>query len=295
MATAAAFAVLPIGWYVGSITGWHFPIYTPLLGALLPPDRFNPFVGVDWEPHNLPSWLDPRWFAVAGIVLAWLAVDRLAKIADRSLERLGASDETVWISWFFAARRYAFVMQCADVIHACAVARRTGGEKKGAALRLVSKRLKAAQRGLTDAYRIRGSVPRFSHRRKVLKLHARHVSAALYAIESRIDHDADSALKELAETLLVVSDRYCHARLGALLDESAMEGVEPLPDRENLRFFLSLITAAGTVAGLSFSGIIPESAESVVYPLIVASALTVAFGKNVRRTIEVLGVISGGQ
>ncbi|MEV6699270.1 hypothetical protein AB0M68_19160 [Streptomyces sp. NPDC051453] len=61
------------------------------------------------------------------------------------------------------------------------------------------------------------------------------MAAALHATELKIDSTPDAAYTELARALVQISDRYCHARLGALLDEHQLEGVERPPNRELLR------------------------------------------------------------
>ncbi|MGW4552457.1 hypothetical protein ACWEOV_02250 [Streptomyces sp. NPDC004365] len=256
------------------------------------PSRHSQSPGGDRS--GFPDWLPIAWVQAVEIFLLFTLCFMAGISVLKALNELGASRRTVWVSWFFVARRYALVMQCANVIHACAEARRTGGESKAVALRRVSKRLKAVLRGLSDAHRSRGSVPRISHRRKGLKQHARHVAAVLQALDSRLDHEPDQALRDLADALLTISDRYCHARLGALLDDAALGDVEPLPNRELARWLLSLAVAVGSVTGLALTGVVPDSVESIVYPLIVAGALTIAFGRNLRRMIEVLGVITGG-
>ncbi|MFG2357797.1 hypothetical protein [Streptomyces sp. NPDC048521] len=292
LATLAVLGAAPLGWYLAARTGFGFPKYVPLLALYFPQDEANPLLEHDWA-HLWPDWMPGPWATALNIALlaAYCGMGCVWLLA--ALVESGASRRTVWVSWFFVARRYALVMQCANVIHACAQARRTGGEEKAVALRAVSRRLKAVLRSLSDAHRSRGSVPRVSHRRKVLKRHARHVSAALRALDARLDHEPDQALRDLADALLTISDRYCHARLGALLDETALRDVQPLPDREVVRWLLALTVAVVAVTGLALMGVVPESAESIVYPLIVAGALTIAFGRNLRRMIEVLGVITG--
>ncbi|MFI6875778.1 hypothetical protein ACIBL6_20320 [Streptomyces sp. NPDC050400] len=206
---------------------------------------------------------------------------------------LGA-DRPSLVRWFFLARRYALVLQCADAVNACANARRSGGEKQARALRKVSKRLRTVRRNIPDAPSARRTVPRFSARKRALRQHARHVAAALHAMELKIDSTPDAAYKELAQALVQISDRYCHARLGALVDEHQLEGVQRPPNRELLRWVLALFVAGGSVAGLAVSGVLPESAEGIIYTIAILLSLTIAFGRKIYRSIEVLGAITGG-
>ncbi|OPF84256.1 hypothetical protein VT50_0201910 [Streptomyces antioxidans] len=62
-------------------------------------------------------------------------------------------------------------------------------------------------------------MPRFSHRRKALDEHARQVVAALRSKEARLDVDRRAALPQLADMLLTIAERYCQARVGALLEK----------------------------------------------------------------------------
>ncbi|MFD8387116.1 hypothetical protein ACFV2X_53025 [Streptomyces sp. NPDC059679] len=270
---------------MAATTDIQFPPYVPG-GGLLPQDDYNPLLR--WGELSGDPWEQSLFITVIVGSSCFCIIQLVNFLISR-----GASRRTSWLSWLLVARRYALVMQCADVIHACANARRTGGERKALMLRKVSKRLKVVLRNVAGAHRSRGSVPRLSYRRKPLKQHARHVSAALRALETNLDTNSDDALRDIADTLLTISDRYCHARLGALLEEAQLEGVDPLPDRDLLRWIAALVLAAGSVTGLALTGAVPEAAEPFVYPLTVLAALTVAFRRNVQRAIEVLGAITG--
>ncbi|WP_326772955.1 hypothetical protein [Streptomyces sp. NBC_01445] len=198
------------------------------------------------------------------------------------------------LTWFLCARRYALVMQCADAVHACAEAHGAGGERQASALRRVSRQLRVVLRNLPDAPSARRSVPRFSSRKRALKAHARHVVGALRTIEFKIDSEPDVALRELSCALVQVSNRYCHARLGVLLDEHYLKDVEQPPNRELLRWVLALLVAGGSVTGLAVSGVLPESAEPIVYAIAILLSLTIAFGRKIQRSVEILAAITGG-
>lgn len=190
------------------------------------------------------------------------------------------------------ARRYSLVTQCAEAIHACAEARR--GQSRPATSKRLARRLNAVRRSILDAHCNRGTVPRRSHRKKALKLHERQVAAALCAMETELGRAPKEALSEIADALLTISDRYCETRLGQLLDEEQLREVQPLPNWEALRYLAALLLGAGGVIGLAVSGLVPESAEPIVYPLVVAAALVIAFGRDIRRVLDFLGAISGG-
>ncbi|MEV5948970.1 hypothetical protein [Streptomyces sp. NPDC051993] len=94
---------------------------------------------------------------------------------------------------------------------------------------------------------MRGTVPLFSRRHKVLKAHAEGVIAALRKVELRLDADPEAAAKELARLLLKISDRYVDKRPGALLDDTEL--VEAERRHEVLRLCLALaFMGAATLA-----------------------------------------------
>ncbi|WP_157875883.1 hypothetical protein [Peterkaempfera griseoplana] len=124
-------------------------------------------------------------------------------------------------------------------------------------------------------------------------MHEKHVELLLRALESKIDSAPREAYKELADALLTVADRYCAGRLGQLLDEEQLAGVQPPARRETLYWALSLLLTGGAVAGLAIWGIIPDGAETIVYSVVVALGLTIAFPANRSRLLEVLGAFGG--
>lgn len=70
-------------------------------------------------------------------------------------------------------------------------------------------------------------MPRFSHRHRALKNHANAVIAALRAAESGLDTNPDLARADLAAKLHTIAEQYADARIGALLPESELTGIEP--------------------------------------------------------------------
>ncbi|WP_406330037.1 hypothetical protein [[Kitasatospora] papulosa] len=191
------------------------------------------------------------------------------------------------------ARRYLLVSQCVDVIHLCAAARR-GGEGKAANLRTLTKKMKVVRRGILDAHKDRGVVPRFGLRSRVVRQHERRVAAALQALEFTVDRDPDVAMAELTDHLLLISDRYCEARVGALLDEEQLQGIPEVHDRTIVRYVGALLLAASAISGLAVSGVLPEGPDMMVYLIIFSLCMTIAFGRNIRRNLEVLGALTGG-
>ncbi|MCQ4203086.1 hypothetical protein M4J06_000388 [Streptomyces coelicoflavus] len=191
------------------------------------------------------------------------------------------------------ARRYAIVSLCAKAINACALARR-GGEQRAERVRLLSRRLKAVRRALLDAHRSRGTIARYSHRARRVKLHERKVAAALEEIEARIDQAPNEALSEIATELLTIADRYCEGRVGALMDEERLADITVHRKREVLRLLIAFVLAIVGITGLARTGVVPNGAESLVYLLTFATALLLTFGRNFRRQLDVFAVVTGG-
>ncbi|MFF4147304.1 hypothetical protein ACFY0A_39755 [Streptomyces sp. NPDC001698] len=191
-----------------------------------------------------------------------------------------------------AARRYALVSQCVEAIDACSEVRR-GGQQRPANFRKLSKCLKTVRRGVLGAHGSRGTVAWRSHRRKPLKLHERRVSAALMELETKLDHAPNEAVREIAEALLTIADRYCEARIGELLDDQQLTDVPPQRNWEALRYLTAFVLAGGGITGLETAGVVPESAQVYVYGTVWGAACVIAFGRNFRRALDVLSTITG--
>ncbi|MFF7788585.1 hypothetical protein [Streptomyces sp. NPDC007991] len=197
------------------------------------------------------------------------------------------------IDSFRAARRYAPVMVITDAISACADAYGSDREDRAPALRQVSRRLGAVTRSLRTAYKHRSSVPRRSHRRKILDSHARQVIAAIRKSEERLDRDPQAALQELGGILLTISDRYCEARVGALLDNEQIEGAQPGHDYEWLRIVAWAALSAGAVISISKLDL-SEGPESIVTIFAVLAIMAIIWNRKVRQAFDLLNIVTGG-
>ncbi|MGW4391041.1 hypothetical protein [Streptomyces sp. NPDC004685] len=248
-----------------------------------------------WAHLDLTSsnpW-QQAWSILILAVAVGMVLFMVLDVFGEDLVSINPGRRTTGVARLFIARRYALVAQCAEAIHACAQARR-GGEQKPAQLKKLAKRLKTVRRSVLNAHHSRGTVARLSRRRKPLKLHERHVSAALVALESKLDHAPGEALRDIAEALLTISDRYCETRLGELLDEEQLNDVTPTRNWDVMRYLTAFALGAGGVTGLALTGTVPESAEPFVYPIVLATAFLIAFGRDIRRAIDVFSVITGG-
>ncbi|XVV34973.1 hypothetical protein ACQPXT_13395 [Streptomyces sp. CA-100214] len=249
-----------------------------------------------WEKlrEDLSSDINSLWadtFSIVGsIVVSLLLIFYLAVVLAEKREDL--SQRRTQVVRFLLARRYALVYECVAAIHACAAARQ-GGEGRPARLREISKQLAAVRREVLSAHSSRGSVPLLSHRRKRLKEHQRRVVAALQDLEAQLDQIPGHALRELAEALLTIADRYCQGRSGALLDEERLTGIPRQRNWDVLRYLIALLMAAGGITAIAVTKLVPESAESYIYLIVVVVSFVVAFGRNFRRAIDVMGVIAG--
>ena len=288
LALLALLALLPAG-VVGGAAWWT--------GAWLRRHR-PPWWPEDWwfreDVSGLTAWVEqsPVHMYLGGLLVMcvlflWLFLDASLDTPHETRRRVTQASRVL------LARRYALVAQCAAVIHACAETRR-GGLRRARHLRRVSKRLKVVRRSVLDAHRSRGTVPVFSPRRKRLKRHERRVCAALEEIESRLDRDPDGALRDLADALLTLADRYCQGRVGHLLDDELLAGVRLRHRWEVARHLLALVLAAAGIVALGRSGLLPDGTESFVFGIVFVTAFLLALGRNFRRYLDVLNTITGG-
>jgi hypothetical protein len=88
---------------------------------------------------------------------------------------------------------------------------------------------------LRKAHRWRNTVPMFSRRHGKLKRHAALVVAALLAAEGRLDVDPIAARVELARLLHKIAERFVASRIGAMLDEDDLGGLQAAHNWEPLR------------------------------------------------------------
>ncbi|MGW1047140.1 hypothetical protein [Streptomyces sp. NPDC002547] len=241
-----------------------------------------------------PDWL---WYT-AGALIAVCALCILFVAAVRVAAFLH-SGQTQWnpqllisLGWLQAARRYALVVEIAGAISTCADAYTAGGERKAVALRRVSRRTGAVTRALGAAHRQRKSVPRYSHRRKALKAHERRVAAALRRAEARLDVEPQAALRELVDLLLTIAERYCEGRVGALLDDAQLDGVEAGTDLDWLRFAVTAVLVGGSAIAVSQLGL-PDGAEPYVTVCAGLVCIAVVWRQRVQRGLDLLSVVFG--
>ncbi|MGW3498612.1 hypothetical protein [Streptomyces sp. NPDC001020] len=233
-----------------------------------------------------------RWVLtvfILGFLILWWCIFAIMMIRQNYQ---GIRRHRRQVSNVLLARRYALVSQCAEVIHRCYGARR-GGEQRADRIRGISKGLQTVRRGVLDAHSSRGTIPLLSNRRKRVKAHECQVCAALDELEGKLDTAPDEAFREIAEALLTIADRYCQGRVGDLLEAGQLSEVPRQRNWDALRYLAALTLAAVGIIGLGRSRILPEGADAYVFGIVLIAAFVVAFGRNFRRHIDVLGTITG--
>lgn len=124
----------------------------------------------------------------------------------------------------------------------------------------LSAELASAMKAVRRAHARRNTVPFASHRRKALRRHAALIVSALRAAEAKLDLDPPAARAEIARLLHTIAERFAEARVGNLLDESDLAGIQPAHNWEPLRFAL-LAVAAPFVTWLPAALGLPEGAR----------------------------------
>ncbi|MGW2545599.1 hypothetical protein ACWC5I_33165, partial [Kitasatospora sp. NPDC001574] len=189
--------------------------------------------------------------------------------------------------WLSLGLKFAQVGILATVVNRCGEVMAASPRTRPDHLTQVSSDLRLAERAVLKLYRMRRTVPVFSHRRPQLKVHARLVVARLRVAEAGFDVDAEAAAKELARLLVDIAENYGAGRVGALLPQEELQDLTPVRDRasairsmlswpELSRAFvmlglLAVLTGAGMWAG-SRLGLSPEIAATPA--LVVAGVLT---------------------
>ncbi|MFI6874935.1 hypothetical protein ACIBL6_16010 [Streptomyces sp. NPDC050400] len=200
---------------------------------------------------------------------------------------IGASLMAGWPIWYSMgrqsgsvverARRYRLPLTCAKAVQAIAKAHRSSGDRSIREYRQVCVHVRLVSRAIYRAQRTRGLLTWRSHRRKQLRRHAGQVVARLQQLEASIDVAPRAGLRELAEAILMISERYSEGKLGALLDEDEVAGVKPVPDRPVVRFIATVVLLGAAGAGISWMGL-----PDVFAPYVIASCglliLAVVYG-----------------
>ncbi|MEV0442977.1 hypothetical protein AB0I84_15710 [Streptomyces spectabilis] len=183
--------------------------------------------------------------------------------------------------------RYGLAISVVRAIESCADAYLALIAEREDALRCTALCLADVERDLTQAHRHSRALPRFSHRRRALRLHARTVAALLHQAEARIDTESRDALPTIAELLLTIGERYCEGRLGAFVDPDRLEGIHPVRDARLWRqIALTLMVAAATI-GAGFLGVAGEALPYVAVATAVCAG-PVLYPGSAQRALELV-------
>ncbi|QKW50742.1 hypothetical protein [Streptomyces buecherae] len=193
-------------------------------------------------------------------------------------------------------REQAPTVALTRAIHACAQAYRTRGRRQAHQRRRLARRLARVATEIQGMHRARralpASLPRYRHRRRRIKQHQRTVVGALQEAEFRIDSDGDAALPDIADLLLTIAERYTAGRIGALLDEARLAGVQPIPDREVWRVVTAVVLSMAASFAVALIGL-PDDAVGPVIVGVSILAFVLVYGRDVRRALDILGVLHG--
>lgn len=131
--------------------------------------------------------------------------------------------------------------------------------------------LRRAERVIRRAWKTRHEGIRRHHKRE-LKAHAARVVGALREAEAQQHKNPDEALRTMATLLATVAHRYAEGRVGQLLEERQMAGVEPIPDRSWVRLTVAGALITGALLALSQAEL-PEVATGPLVALIITAVL----------------------
>ncbi|MBR8642751.1 hypothetical protein KEF29_34170 [Streptomyces tuirus] len=143
----------------------------------------------------------------------------------------------------------------------------------------------------------RGAMPgRNRNRRRTLQVHARQVVSVLRMATHRIDQSPEDGLRELGLLLLQIAERQAEGRVGALLDEEQLAGIEPVTVRDWER--LKLVVLLG-ICAMSAVGAHALDVPGALLPYAVggaglATALLV-YGSRARDGLDIIDSLRGIQ
>ncbi|MEU9858908.1 hypothetical protein [Streptomyces sp. NPDC047974] len=136
-----------------------------------------------------------------------------------------------------------------------------------------------------------GTRPR-RHQRRELRRHAGRVVAVLRAAEARQDRDAPEALRAMATMLVKIAERYAEGRVGELLTEEELAGVEPVADRSWLHLVGSGVTVVGVLFLVSWAGV-PDLVGGPVLALVVTVVVTLVYRGRIPGPADLIDIMRG--
>lgn len=221
--------------------------YDAALGSLsrTPQDapRTRALIG---EGKASPQWVEIvgvllLLFALSGGLFSAAAVGSALRGASQTVAMSGtlASSAVVCLSMSMASvwlmnrldrtgRRDELVHVGAATVLACVRALEAPDAERAERLREVDRLYRLTEPRVLHAHRTRGTMGGISPRRAAARQHAERVAGALRRDLCRVDAEPQDALRDLAEKLVVVCERYAEGRVGRLLPEADLADAEPV-------------------------------------------------------------------
>ncbi|MFJ4591366.1 MULTISPECIES: hypothetical protein [unclassified Kitasatospora] len=154
-------------------------------------------------------------------------------------------------------------------------------------IRELSKLLRECEKAILSGHRTRGTIGFYSHRRAELKRHARLVVARLRKAEARLDSDTYEASREVMGLLAEIAENYVAGRLGKLLPQRKLNGLDPVRDRSELkaalRYAVGIAVFAGAAWGAGWLGV--PTPYNFALAAVPAALVVPAVGKPLFETV----------
>lgn len=191
----------------------------------------------------------------------------------------------------------ALVHRCVHAIRACARAHeQSPAFVRRARLRAVDRACHSVEKNVLKIHRASRAMARRSPRKVHVRKHSAIVVGVLRSQMCRIDTEGDRALRDLAETLAEISERYANGCLGALLpDTYRLDEVTPVSTSrstilESLHVVATLTAGLGAAIAISVampSLPVPKDLRPWVVLLMgVSAAIAVAGWRGVIRILQ---------
>jgi hypothetical protein len=185
------------------------------------------------------------------------------------------------------------ILVISAAVKAASTAKTSSWRNRPENLRQFSRTLRGSEMAIMRLHRSSSSLPLISHRRKILKRHARLVVAALRRAEAGLDSGVNEALHDTGALLIQIANRIAHDQIGHLLDDSQIENLEPARDPEPIRLVAAAASIAAAAVSVSFMHL-PEGSNIYVIGGLSTAILAVIYGPRVHQMVSVFGAFRGG-
>ncbi|MEU1670218.1 hypothetical protein ABZ547_42835 [Streptomyces sparsogenes] len=238
------------------------------------------------EWHKDPTTPSPWAFSVSAVLAVLMLWSGWAHIRPHQIP-LGPP--------FSRRLRGRVAFRCGVVLLICArVQTASSAAERQVFLRGVDVSVSWLVRALFEIPHDRSIVAFQSHRKKALRQHVELVSAALQKVTLKLDSDPDIAVREIASLVLRVCESHAQRRVGALLDESYLTGLEPVQSREWIRLSVTVTATVLIVLGVSFLDP-PAAVQPLIIGMVGLMAFTAAYGPRAPQALTLLDSLRGVQ